>query len=395
MSLTTAQGPSSIRPSSFRDSFLLDPAVAFLNHGSFGATPRAVFADYQEWQQRLERQPVEFLGRQFTTLLATARVALARYVNAAADDLVFEPNATTALNIVARSLRLAPGDEVLATDHEYGAMDRLWRYICHQTGARYIRQPIPVPVASAHEVVESVWSGVTPRTRVLFLSHVTSPTALILPVGELCRRARAAGIMSIVDGAHALGQFALNITELDADAYAANAHKWLCAPKGAAFLHVRREFQPKIQPLVVSWGYEAITPSASRFLDEQQWTGTRDIAAFLAVPAAIAFCTSPAWQSAQTDCHVLLRSARNRLTESFGMKPLCPDSAEWFRQMTALQLPPCDGASLQSRLYQRHRVEVPIFEWQGRQLLRLSVQAYNSTADIDRLVAGLTEELTG
>jgi isopenicillin-N epimerase len=207
-----------------KDLFLLQPEMVFLNHGSFGACPAPVFAVYQEWQRALEAQPVEFLGRQGTALLATARAALAAYVGAEADDLVFVPNATTGVNIVARSLRLAPGDEVLATNLEYGAVDRTWQFLCRRAGASYVRQPIPLPVETAAEVIEALWQGVTPRTRVICVSHITSITALILPVAEICRRARQAGILTVIDGAHAPGQIPLDLAAIDADFYTGNCH---------------------------------------------------------------------------------------------------------------------------------------------------------------------------
>jgi isopenicillin-N epimerase len=206
--------------------FLLDPNVVFLNHGSFGATPRSVFEKYQWWQRELERQPVEFLGRRFNDVMRVARAALAAYVHTDADNLVYVPNATTGLNIVARGLALKPGDGIISTDHEYGALDRTWRFLCRKTGAVYQPVPIPLPVMTAEDFIERVWARVTPRTRVLFLSHITSPTALIFPIQELCRRARAAGILSVIDGAHAVGQIPLDMGAIGADFYASNAHKW-------------------------------------------------------------------------------------------------------------------------------------------------------------------------
>jgi isopenicillin-N epimerase len=209
-----------------RSLFLLDPNVVFLNHGSFGATPRPVFEKYQWWQQELERQPVEFLGRRFNDVMRAARAALAAYVHTDADNLVYAPNATTALNIVARSLPLQPGDGIISTDHEYGALDRTWQFLCRKTGAVYQPVLIPLPVTTTEDFIEQVWARVTPHTRVLFLSHITSPTALIFPIQELCRRARAAGITSIIDGAHAVGQIPLDMGAIGADFYASNAHKW-------------------------------------------------------------------------------------------------------------------------------------------------------------------------
>jgi len=373
-----------------KDFFLLDPAVTFLNHGSFGATPRPVFEKYQWWQRELERQPVEFLGRRFNALMRDARRALAEYVHTEENNLVYVPNTTTGLNIVARSVRLEPGDEILTTDHEYGALDRTWRFICRRTGAVYKQQPIPVPLTTEENFIERVWSGVTPRTRVIFLSHITSPTALIFPVQEICRRARRAGIISIVDGAHAVGQIPLNLESIGADFYSSNLHKWLCCPKGSAFLYARREMQNEVAPLVVSWGYESERPSSSRFVDEQEWTGTRDIAAFLVTPDAIRFFQEHHWDAVRASCHALAHSARAQITRLTGLPPLSPDSSEWYAQMVTLPLPACDAAQLKTRLYDDWRIEVPIVTWQNRQFVRVSIQAYNSPTDVEQLVRALS-----
>jgi isopenicillin-N epimerase len=235
-----------------QDLFLLDSTVHFLNHGSFGACPRVVFDEYQRWQREVERQPVEFLGRRWPGLMAEARLALADYVGAAPDEVVYFPNPTTAVNMVARSLALGPGDEVLASDHEYGACDRTWRFLAQKHGFTYARQAIPLPVTTAADVVERFWAGVTGRTRVIFISHITSPTALTFPVEEICRRARAAGLLTLIDGAHAPGQLPLDLHALGADFYTGACHKWLCAPRGSAFLYARHEVQPLLEPLVVS-----------------------------------------------------------------------------------------------------------------------------------------------
>ncbi len=379
------------------ESFLLQPDVVFLNHGSFGACPRPVFEEYQAWQRMLERQPVEFLGRRFPDLMHAARKALAAYVGAATDDLVYAPNATTALNVVARSLPLQPGDEVLTTDHEYGALDRTWQFVCARRQARYVRRPLPLPLESAEQVVEVMWSAVTPRTRVLFLSHITSPTALILPLAELIRRARNAGIWTVVDGAHAPGQIDLDLAALGADFYAGNCHKWLMAPKGSAFLYARPEVQHLLEPLVVSWGWEADERGPSRFVDEQEWQGTRDPSAYLTVPAAIRFQAEHEWTRVRAACHELLRDTRQAMAELTGLEPLCADSSEWYGQMAAFPLPPCDAGELKRRLYDEYRVEVPIIEWgpsgEGagglRQLVRVSVQGYNTREDVEALLTAL------
>jgi isopenicillin-N epimerase len=308
-------------------------------------------------------------------------------VNCDPDDLVYVPNATTGLNIVARSLPLKPGDEILATDHEYGALDRTWTFLCQKAGAVYRRQTIPLPVTTPEAFVERFWSGITPRTRAIFLSHITSPTALIFPVQEICRRARAAGILSIIDGAHTVGQIPLDLTALGADFYSSNCHKWLVSPKGSAFLYARRELQSLVEPLVVSWGWRPEEPGPSRFIQEQEWQGTRDIAAYLAVPVAIQFMQANDWDRVRAECHALAHTTRDRIGLLTGLAPLSPP--EWFAQMVAVPLPPCNANALKLWLYERHRIEVPVVEWGGRQYLRLSMQAYNTPSDLDALVTAL------
>jgi isopenicillin-N epimerase len=380
-------------PQRLRELFLLRPGVTFLNHGSFGACPRPVFEEYQRWQLELERQPVEFLARRSADLLAEARTQLAGYLGASADEVVYFSNPTSAINMVARNLNLQPGDEILTTDHEYGAMDRTWRFVSRKLGARYIHQTLPVPATTHEEFVEAFWAGVTARTRIIFLSHLTSPTALIFPVQAICRRAREAGILTIVDGAHVPGQLLLNLSELGADVYTGACHKWLCAPKGSAFLYARREVQAWLDPLVVSWGWESETPSGSQFIDYHQWQGTRDIAAFLATPAAIRFQAEHNWEAVRAGCHALAREARRRVNEWTGLPPLCPDSPEWFCQMAAVRLPAVDVEALKVRLYDGFQVEVPVFNWNDQPLLRLSFQGYNSAADVERLLVALKSAL--
>ena len=379
--------------------FLLDPDVVFLNHGSFGACPRLVFEAQQAWQRRLEREPVLMLGREITALMTEARRTLGDFLGARAEDLVFFPNPTTALNMVARNLMrrdapfgLRPGDEILTTDHEYGAMDRTWRYVCRQTGARYVQTPIPLPLTTREDFIERVWAGVTPRTRVLFLSHITSPTALIFPVQELCRRARAAGILCIVDGAHAPGHIPLNLTELGADIYAGALHKWLMAPKGAAFLYARAEAQSWLDPLVVSWGYEAERPGPSRFVDYHEWQGTRDMSPFLSVPAAIRFQQDHDWDAVRARSHALAVATRDAINALTSQPTIAP--SDWLGQMAAVLLPPeTDPEALHRRLWDRHRIEVPAFWWHGRPILRVSFQGYNDEADANALLRALAAEM--
>ena len=341
--------------------FLLDPGVTFLNHGSYGACPTPVFERYQELQCALERNPVEFLARRFDELTAGSRATLAAFVGARPDDLVFVPNATSGLNAVIRSLRLEPGDEVLTTRHEYGAVTRTWEFV----GAKLI-------YAEPEELVDAIG----PRTKAVSVSHITSPTALVLPVAEICAAARAAGALAIVDGAHAPGQLPLDLETLGADVYAGNCHKWLCAPKGAGFLWARPEHQRWIEPLVISWGYG----DDRTFADRHGWQGTRDPTAALAIPAAI-------------EAHASFDLERcRRLAASFHDR-LPPVGATPAPQMWATEVASDDPEGLQRRLFDEHAIEVVVREWEARSLLRISIAPYNDEADVERLLAALDELL--
>ena len=369
--------------------FLLRSDVTYLNHGSFGACPRPVFEAYQRWQLELEREPTQFLVRRSRELMQSARSALGDFVGAPAQDLVYVPNATTGLNALARSLHLKPGEEVLSTNHEYGAMDRMWGVVCRRRGAVYRRQPVALPASSKDEIVETVWSGVTDRTRVLFLSHISSPTALVFPIEPLISRARGAGIVTIIDGAHGPGQMDLSLQNLDADFYVGNCHKWMLAPKGAAFLYARPDCQAMLQPLIVSWGGKRPGLDHSPFIDEFEYQGTRDIASYLAVPAALRFLSEYRWDQVGEHCRQLLRDTRRRIGALTGLPPNTPDTDTWYRQMCTIPLPACDARALQQRLFHDFAIEVPVFNWQERQFLRVSIQGYNEQADVDALVAAL------
>jgi len=373
--------------------FLLDPTITFLNHGSFGATPKPVFQEYQHWQLELENQPVEFLGRRHNDLMRSSREALAKFLGTSAGNLIYVQNVTIALNIVARSLELGTGDEVLSTDHEYGAMDRTWRFLSKERGFAYINRP--VELTSKEAFVESFWRGVTPRTKVIFLSHITSPTATIFPVEEIIYRAREKNIITIIDGAHVAGQLPLNLDTLGADFYGGNLHKWLCAPKGAGFLYARPEVQHLLKPLVVSWGYESEAPSGSTFIDHHEWWGTRDVAAFLTVPTAIQFQQDHDWGKVRSACHQLAVETWQRINDLTGLAPLHPSADEWFAQMIVSPLPAdTDIVEMKRQLYDQHRIEIPLIDWHGHKLIRLSVQGYNSKGEMDRLLTALRQLLT-
>jgi isopenicillin-N epimerase len=344
-----------------RELFLLDPEITFLNHGSYGATPRVVFERYQAWQRDLEREPVDFISRRLEGLLAEARAELAAYIRARPTDLVFVQNATTGVNVAARALGLRPEDEVLSTTLEYGACVMAWQRVC-----RLVQVPY-----------DELFEHVTERTKGVFVSHITSDTGIRLPVEDIVRVARGLGLVTIVDGAHAPGHIDLDLDALGADFYAGNCHKWLCAPKGSGFLHVRPEWHERVDGPIVSWGYEEPATFSSRV--ERQ--GTRDAAAYLSVPAAIAFQRE---HDVRARCTALAREARRELCALLGTEPIAPE--EMVLQMASVRLPRPD-TSLSQRLFDEHRIEVPVSR--DGELLRVSIAAYNTRDDVDRLLSAL------
>jgi isopenicillin-N epimerase len=389
----------------YKDLFMINPDIIFLNHGSFGATPILVFEKYQSWQRELEKQPVEFLARRITSLLEDSRTKLANHINAEPDEIVYFPNPTTAINMVARNLidntsissningkriKLQAGDEILTTNHEYGAMNRTWHYVCKRTGARYIQVPVLLPLETEGDFVEYFWQFVNEKTKVIFISHITSPTALIFPVEQICNRAQEKNILCIVDGAHAPGQIPVDLKQINADIYTGACHKWLLAPKGSAFLYVKKDMQAWLDPLVVSWGYESENPSASQYIDYHEWQGTRDMAAILAIPSAIDFQTQYHWDNVQQNCHHQAIQARRKINTLLEQEPICPDQD--FGQMFSVILPDqIDIDSMKERLYQENKIEVPLIKWNDKNLLRVSIQAYNTSEEIDILVDALNK----
>ena len=377
-----------------RDLFLLDPKVIFLNHGSFGATPKPVMEAYQCWQRKLEKQPVKFLVADLFDNLEYARFNLANYLHTKPDRLVYIPNATFGVNIVSRSLQVEEGDEILLSDHEYGACEYAWEYACKKTGATLIRQTIPLPLYTQNEIIDHLWSGVTTRTKLVFLSHITSPTALRIPIESICQRARDNGIFTFIDGAHAPGQIDLDLEKIGADFYTGNCHKWMLAPKGSGFLYVQPNLQDLIDPLVVSWGWGGNPDfsSGSPFLDNLQWWGTHDPSAFLSVPDAIDFQEKNNWDKVRDTCRSLAIDTRKKIDSLTGMEPICPDSVYWLNQMFINRLPnDTDKDALKDKLYKDFQIEVPIIVWNDRKFIRVSIQGYNTLEDINALLNALEQ----
>ena len=366
-----------------RGDFLLDPEIVHLNHGSFGATPLPVLSHQHELQAAFERDPVELLGRRLPELLAGERGQLGTYLDVADPNrLVLVANATTALNAVATSLPLAPGDEVVITDREYGAMELLWNEVARRAGARLVTASVGLPASDQAEVADAMWSAVTPRTRVLFFSHITSETALVLPAKELCRRAREAGIISVVDGAHGPGHLPLALDEIGADCYAGNGHKWLCAPKGSGFLYVRDELQAQLRPPVVTWARD------DGYVDRFAWTGTDDPTAMLSLGAAIEYQRQNDWPAVQQRCRELARRTQTAIVDGLGGDRIAAEELQ-APQMVAFSIGHGDAPALQRELRDRHRIEIPVHAVDGRTLVRLSVAGYTTEEDCSRLVEGL------
>ena len=388
-------------PSEFARHWTLDPQIDFLNHGSFGACPRPVLEVQQELRARLERQPVQFMARDLEGLLDEARGALAAFVGADPDDLAFVANATTGVNTVVRSLRLEAGDELLTTDHAYNACRNALR-VHEAAGVKVIAAQVPWPIASSTQVSDALLSRVSPRTRMVLLDHVTSPTGLIFPVAPIVRALNERGIDTLVDGAHAPGMLPLEVRAIGAAYYSGNCHKWLSAPKGSAFLHVRRDRQERVLPLVIGHGYNSTRTDRSRFRRLFDWDGTDDPTAFLCVPAAIRFLGGllpGGWPALMEHNRSLALAGRRALCQALRIPEPAP--AEMIGMLASVPLPDATQPSaswdlLQRILYERHRIEVPvyIFPQYPRRLVRIAAQIYNSPDQYERLSTALTAEMS-
>ncbi len=401
----------------FAKHWLLDPGLTFLNHGSFGACPRPVLDAQAAWRERMERDPVHFMDTELEPALDRARAEVGRFIGADPEDLAFIPNATTAINTVLSSIApmLEEGDEILTTDHEYNATLNAARRVAAARRANVVVAAVPFPIGSPDEVIDAILSAVTRRTRLAMISHVTSATAIILPLERLIPELAARGVDTLVDGAHAPGMVPLDVARLGAAYYAGNCHKWLCGPKGSGFLHVRSDRRDRIRPLVTSHGANSPRRDRSRFRLEFDWTGTADPSAYLALPTAIEFIASldaDGWPGLMAANRALCLAGRDAIAAALGTPAMAPD--EMLGAMAAVRvpdgLPPIADRSehgdpddtlpldpLHSLLLERHAIQVPIYTWPPQtqparvplRLIRLSAQRYNELADHQRLATVL------
>lgn len=386
--------------------WLLDPEIIFLSHGVFGACPRHVLTVQNQWRERLERRPVQFLARELETHLDAARERLANFLSADTDDIVFVPNATAGVNTVLRSLVLKPGDELLVTNYAYNACRNALEFAAERAGAKAVMAPIPFPFRHEDELVAPILERVTPRTRLAMIDHVTSQTGVVMPIARLVGELKQRGVDTLVDGAHAPGQVPLDLKNLGAAYYTANCHKWLCAPKGAAFLHVARDRHESIRPLTISNGANSRRKDRSRFLTEFGWQGTWDPSACLSVPEAIRFIGSllpGGWPEIMTRNRALALAARNILCAALHIDEPCP--RDFIGSLAAIPLPdatpdalpglPLNEYPLQDDLREKYKIEVPIISWPAppKRILRISAQLYNSLSQFEWLAEALVKAM--
>ena len=370
-----------------KDWFLLDPDITFLNHGSYGACSKPVFKEYQDWQKKLEDQPVQFMTNQVYSAMEKSRESMSQFVGCDEEELVFFQNPTTAVTNVIYNLDLKSGDEVLMSNHEYGALVRAWKMWGKKTGVNIIQQDISVPVTTEENFIEDFWKGVTPQTKVVFLSHITSSTALIFPIEKIIKLAKEQNILTIIDGAHVPAHIPLNIHELGCDFYTGACHKWLCAPKGSSFLFVKKDHQDWVKPVVVSWGKDGDDPTPSEFIQNFQWQGTRDMSAFLTIPTAINFYIKEI-RPYQESCKKIIQDTCSEFPSVLNTEPISA-GIEWLAQLVAHPLPKNIPSNLKKRLWEEYQIEIPVFEWNGQEFVRVSIQVYNTQKDVDLLMSAL------
>lgn len=365
--------------------FLIRKDITFLNFGSFGACVKPVFERYQQYQLELEQEPVQFITVNGPKYLEASRKALGAYLNCNGDDVVYVTNPSYAVNIIAKSLKLQPSDEILTTNLEYGACDKTWSYYCNKAEAVYKKQPIRLPIESKEDFVYQFFSGVTNKTKLIFLSHLTSSTGLRLPIEEIIAKAKEKGIMTFVDGAHGPAQVEVDLQKLGVDMYTGACHKWMMTPKGSSFLYVKKEHQHLFDPLIVSWGYNALFPSQSKFLDYHQMQGTRDFSAFLTIPDAISFMKEHDWVNVAAYYRKMVQEHAVEFCNLFNSKPLASVTDDFIAQLLSCEIKTKEPEQLQKHFFNEYKIEIPVMRHGDKVYLRYSLNACNSQKDLEVL----------
>jgi isopenicillin-N epimerase len=371
----------------YREPWDLDPNILYLNHGAFGLSPRIVLQDRDHWSLRCTSNPMDFYLRQLEPAWWAAREKLATFVGTKPENLAFCTCATTGMNHIASFFPLKPGEEVLLNQHEYGAVKKIWQRRCRQTGGSYREMDLSFPIASQDEIIDRYRKAISPQTRLLILSQITSPTAMILPIAELTELAHRSGAAVCVDGPHTILQLPLNIDQLKCDFYTASCHKWLSAPLGSGFTYIAPQWHSIAEPFEISWG--RLPPGELRhWTDHQIWVGTRDYSPYLSVPTAIDFFSQFDATRLRNRNHQLADYVRQQLSERLGTTPVVPSTSanSLYGWMAAVWLPDRDWSSLQRELWDHYRIEVPIIFFQGRYLIRVSCHLYHGKAEMDQLI---------
>ena len=370
--------------------WMLKPGLTFLNHGSFGAMPRAVLDEQEQWRRRIEAEPVEIIARRWPRLLDGVKQSVGALLGMRPEDFGLVTNATEGINAVLRSLELRPGDELLTTDHVYNAVRQAMKFAAGRSGGSYREVAVPMPVLSADEIAQRVIDAVNEKTRLLVIDHVTSPTALVFPVERIVEACRDKGVDVLVDGAHAPGMLDLDVEAIGAAYYAGNLHKWVCAPRGSGFIWAREDRRDAVHPLVISHKY------GKGLAAEFEWQGTRDVSAWLAIPKAIEFMASLGWERVQAHNHALATWAQQMLSARWGTQPLSPADGSLLGSMATVVPPgrmaalsPRDWEVAQQHLYDEYRIESPLVPFAGRTFVRVACQVYNTPADVERLACAI------
>ncbi len=385
-----------------KNQFLLDTKVTFLNHGSFGACPKVIFNEYQSWQKKLENQPVKFLYqfRDFGPNMTNVREALSKKINCNVNNLVPVVNATTGLNAIIKSLHFKKGDAVIMSNHEYGALEKTWQFIKTKYKIKITIAKVSLPITSEEKFIKDFVKKFTSKTKILFLSHITSPTALLFPIKKLVKIAKQHKIITIIDGAHAPGHIDLNLKNLNADFYSGNCHKWMMSPKGAAFMWSSSKYKNHLDPLIVSHGWNKKNNSInqkgalgnSRFIDMFEYNGTKDPAAWLSVPASINYINDKKNTKLFMTQSKVLYNFAFKLSKTFKM-PLLGDRKFLPPLMISVPIPKVKEIEFQRKLYKNYKIEIPIIPWENKSFARISYQLYNSIKDLEKLEYALKKLL--